>query len=502
MAWIWIISISILFLYLLQELLLPLQRKIKINLPPGPKALPILGHFHLLGKKPHENLCRLAQKYGPIMYAKFGSVPIIVVSSPAAAELFLKTYDHVFCDRPRLEAARYLSYGQKNIVFGKYGPYWRNMRKLCTLELLTNLKIKQFRPMRKAEVDLFVGSLKRAGGGGGAAVDMSARITNLSADMICSLVFGKKYDGDRDLSEKGGLKAVVKMTMEEAGAFNIGDYFPYLRFLDLQGSARRLKVLSKIFDKFLEKIIDEHVANKKEYEEEKDFVDTMMEIIESGKAGFEFDRRNVKAVLLDMLLAGMDTSAATIEWTLSEVIRHPHVMKKLQKEVEEVVGMDQMVEESHLHKLKYLDSVVKETFRLHPVGPFLIHESVEDCVVQGFNIPKQSRIVVNVWAIGRDPNVWTDPESFAPERFHGTDIDLRGHDFMLIPFGSGRRGCPGLQLGLTVIQLVVAQLVHCFDWHLPNGMSPSSLDMTEHLGLVTVRANHLIAIPTYRLIEK
>lgn len=203
-----------------------------------------------------------------------------------------------------------------------------------------------------------------------------------------------------------------------------------------------------------------------------------------------------------MLLAGMDTSAAGIEWTLSEVIKHPQVMKKLQKELQEVVGMDQMVDESHLNKLKYLDSVVKEAFRLHPVGPLLIHHSMEDCVVDGFDIPKQSRVLVNVWAIGRDPNVWTDPEKFSPERFHGINVDFRGHNFMLIPFGSGRRGCPGLQLGLTVVQLIVAQLVHCFDWQLPDNMSPGSLDMTEHFGLVTVRANHLIAIPTYRLHDK
>ncbi|KZV55437.1 hypothetical protein F511_40915 [Dorcoceras hygrometricum] len=435
------------------------------------------------------------------MQTKFGSVRTIIVSSPAAAELFLKTYDHVFCDRPHHEAAYYLSHGQKNIVFGKYGPYWRNMRKLeqCTLELLTSVKIKQFQPMRKSEVGLFVDSLKR-GGAIGAAVDMSVRIANLSADVTCLMVFGKKYE-DKDLNERG-FKAVMKATMEEAAALNIGDYFPYLRFLDLQGSAKRLKGLSKIFDGFLEKIIDEHVERKKEENQAKDFVDTMMEIMESGNAGFEFDRRHVKAVLLDMLLAGMDTSAAAIEWTLSEVIRHPRVMKELQKELQEVVGMDQMVDESHLSQLKYLECVVKEAFRLHPVGPLLIHESMEDCVVDGFDIPKRSRVLVNVWAIGRDPSVWIEPEKFSPERFQGTNMDLRGHSYMLIPFGSGRRGCPGLQLGLTVVQLVVAQLVHCFDWHLPNSLSPGSLDMSEHFGLVTVRANHLMAIPTYRLHEK
>ncbi|KAL0424422.1 UNVERIFIED_CONTAM: cytochrome [Sesamum radiatum] len=175
-------------------------------------------------------------------------------------------------------------------------------------------------------------------------------------------------------------------------------------------------------------------------------------------------------------------------------------MKKLQKELETVVRLDHMVEESHLDKLEYLDFVVKETLRLHPVVPLLIpHESMEDCVIDGFHIPKGSRTMVNIWAIGRDPKVWSDPEVFKPERFIGSNIDLRGHNFQLIPFGSGRRGCPGLQLGLTVVRLAVSQLVHCFDWELPNGMLPSDLDMSEHFGIVTSRAKHLMAIPRYRL---
>ncbi|KAK4382987.1 cytochrome [Sesamum angolense] len=137
--------------------------------------------------------------------------------------------------------------------------------------------------------------------------------------------------------------------------------------------------------------------------------------------------------------------------------------------------------------------------RLHPVGPLLIHEGMEDCEVDGFYIQKKSRVLVNVWAIGRDPDAWTDPETFFPERFLGSNVDVRGRDFQLIPFGTGRRGCPGLQLGLTIVQLMVAQLVHCFDWELPNGMQPSELDMSENFGLITARAKHLMAIPKYRL---
>lgn len=200
-----------------------------------------------------------------------------------------------------------------------------------------------------------------------------------------------------------------------------------------------------------------------------------------------------------MLLAGMDTSAAAVEWALAEVIKNPIVLKKLQKELGEVVGMDLMVEESHLPSLRYLDHVVKESMRIHPVGPLLIHESIQDCQVDEFDIPKKTRVLINVWAIGRDPEAWPDSERFWPERFVESNVDLRGRDYQLIPFGTGRRGCPGLQLGLTTVQLVVAQLVHCFDWELPNGLVGSELDMSEHFGLVTARANHLMLIPTYRL---
>lgn len=203
-----------------------------------------------------------------------------------------------------------------------------------------------------------------------------------------------------------------------------------------------------------------------------------------------------------MLIAGTDTSASAVEWALSELIRHPRCMKKLQKELEQVVGMGRHVEELHLENLDYLDSVVKETLRLHPVVPLLIHESVEDCTLDGYHVPRGSRLVINVLSIGRDPNAWKDdPEMFKPERFREGNVDLRGHDFELIPFGSGRRGCPGMQLGLIVVQLLVAQLVHCFDWELPDGMLPSDLNMDDHFGMVVGREKHLKAIPTYRLLK-
>ena len=201
----------------------------------------------------------------------------------------------------------------------------------------------------------------------------------------------------------------------------------------------------------------------------------------------------------DMLLAGMDTSAGAMEWAMAELIKHPKAMKKLKKELEEVVALNQRVDESHLPSLKYLDCVIKESMRLHPIAPLLPHEAMEDCEVDGYHIPNKSRVLVNLWAIGRDPDAWENPERFHPERFLRSNVDLRGRDFHLIPFVSGRRGCPGLQMGLTVVSLMVAQLVHCFDWELADGTAPQDLDMSDHFGLVMSRANHLKVIPTYKL---
>ncbi|XP_047971037.1 cytochrome P450 71AU50-like [Salvia hispanica] len=496
LTWIWLTVMAILAGSLVT---LVRRRKKTRRLPPGPKGIPILGNLHMLGKNPHQDLHRIAKDHGPIMHMQFGFVPNIIVSSPQAAELFLKTHDLVFASRPPHEASKYLSWDQRNLVFGPYSPYWRNMRKLCTLELLSTLKINSFQPMRREELGLFVESLKEASKLN-STVDLSAKVASLTAEMSCRMVFGKKYD-DKDIDDRG-FKAVIQETMKLGAVPNLGDYFPFLGILDLQGLTRKMKALEKVFDVFFDKVIEDHVRAGDRPEQAKDIVDTMMSIMQSGECEFQFDRCNIKAMMLDLLIGSMDTAAATIEWTLSELLRNPKVMKKLQKELEQVVGLKRIVEETDLNKLEYLNMVVKESFRLHPVAPLLIpHYSMEHIKVNGYDIPKESRILINTYAIGRDPKVWTDPEMFVPERFSGSDIDVWGQHFQLLPFGSGRRGCPGIQLGLIQVRLIVSQLVHCFDWQLPNDMSPKELDMDEEFGLIVSRVNHLMAIPTLRLLN-
>ncbi|KAI3953329.1 hypothetical protein MKW92_024520 [Papaver armeniacum] len=437
----------------------------------------------MLGEAVHQDLHRLSTKYGPIMYLRLGSLPTIVVSSAEAAELFLKTHDLNFASRPFRAAAKYISYDHKGF-FTEYGPYWRNVRKLSTLKLLNHSKIESFRPMRSSEIELLIRSLKDAANLH-EIVDITSKIFALNKDMSSLMVFGKKrVESDHD-----------KKSFHEV--LNI--YIPFVGRFDLQGIVKRLKAVSKVYDDMLDKIIDEHVEVF-DKDNLKDFIDVLLDCMASNDTEFSIGRSNIKAIALDILLGSMDTTATAIDWTLTELIKNPRVMRKVQDELEREAGLDRLVEESDLPKLEYLDMVIKETLRLHPVAPLLLpHESIEDCQVNGFFIPKKSQVIINGWAIGRDPQTWTDPEKFMPDRFVGKDIDVRGCDFQFLPFGSGRRGCPGFSLGYLVVQLVVAQLVHCFDWELPDNMSPDDLDTNEAFSIVMPRSKHLLVIPKYRL---
>ncbi|KAJ4826889.1 hypothetical protein Tsubulata_045247 [Turnera subulata] len=497
-----LIGFLVSLIYLLRTTLWrPNHRNSGPKLPPGPPALPVIGNLHMLGNLPHRALHHLAKRYGPIMSMKLGYVPVIVVSSPQAAELFLKTHDAIFASRPTVQSSLYMSYGAKAMGFTPYGPYWRSVRKFCTLHLFSGSKVEYFAPMRREEIALVVGSLRNAAAAR-EVVDVSAMLREVIGNMTFKLLFGPSGSKEADV------KPLATEFLNLAGAFNISDFVPWLAPLDIQGLSRRMKALSRDMDKVLNKIIDEHENDAQwQKERQRDFIDVMLSLLKESvnsdnEQELKIDRTNMKAIIIDMLAGGFDTAATTIEWTMSELLRHPRVMKCVQEELQSVVGMTRMVTEADLPKLTYLEMVIKESFRLHPVAPFLIpHESMEDITIDGFHIPQKSRIFVNSWAIGRDPNTWSDnAEEFFPKRFEDTNIDVRGQDFRLIPFGSGRRGRPGMQLGLIIVRLVLAQLLHCFNWELPNGMHPTDLDMQEVFGLTTPRANNLLAIPTYRLL--
>ncbi|KAK6921150.1 Cytochrome P450 [Dillenia turbinata] len=479
----------------------------RLTLPPGPQALPLIGNLHTLGNLPHQTLCHLSKQFGSIMSIRLGQVLTIVVSSPQAAELFLKTHDLVFASRPKLQAANSLSYGRKNVAFADYGPYWREIKKLCTIELLSTLKIESFAMVRREEVGSLVQSLKVAAEAE-MVVNLSTKVMALVEDISYRMLFGRR------LEECSELNHAVEEASTLLGTFNLGDVLPLFGLLDLQGINRRTKAARNVMDKILEQIIDEHATNASKNQEKQhtDFTDVMLSIMNETvldnnntshgeDQSRHFDRDNIKAIAFEMLIGGSETTTTAIEWTLSELIKNPKVMTKLQQELENVIGLGKMVHESDLTRCDYLDMVIKESFRLHPVGPFLIpRESVEDITINGHFIPKKSRVMINTWAIGRDEDTWyTKVHEFFPERFANSTIDVRGRHFELLPFGSGRRMCPGIHMAMVTINLVVAQLVHCFHWELPDGVLATNLDMTEKFGLSVRRATELYARPTFRL---
>ncbi|CAB4281265.1 unnamed protein product [Prunus armeniaca] len=326
------IAILLIFLTFLWSLIQrPRHRK-----PPGPWALPVIGNLHMLGNLPHRSLRDLAKKYGPIMSMRLCTKTTIVVSSPEAAELFLKSHDSIFASRPKVQSTDYLFYCTKDMAFSEYGPYWWHMRKLCTLQLLYPSKIETFAPLRREEVGLLVESLKKAVAEG-QVVDLSEEVGELIEDITYRMVLGSKNDDTFDV------KGIIEEMMLLLGAVNIGDYLPFLSPFDFQGLTKRMKRLSKTIDQLLEKIIGEHQEVSKSGQahqghHHKDFVDVMLSLMHqplnpNDEQVYMIDRTNVKAILLDMISGAFDTSATAIVWTLAELLRHPRVMKHLQQEL-------------------------------------------------------------------------------------------------------------------------------------------------------------------------
>ncbi|CAN4126442.1 unnamed protein product [Withania somnifera] len=248
-----------------------------------------------------------------------------------------------------------------------------------------------------------------------------------------------------------------------------------------------------------EEIIQEHVKriSDENRDASEDLVDVLLRVQKRDDLQVPIKDDNLKALILDMFVAGTDTSAATLEWTMTELARHPSVLKRAQDEVRKIAGNRGKVEEFDLQHLHYMKAVIKETMRLHPPVPLLVpRESMDKCIINDYEVPAKTRILINTYAIGRDPESWKNPLEYNPERFLEKDIDFRGQDFKFLPFGGGRRGCPGYALGLATIELTLARLLYHFDWKLPLGVAPQDVDLSEIFGLATRKRVALKLVPT------
>nr|ABM46853.1 flavonoid 3'-hydroxylase [Ageratina adenophora] len=492
-------SISALAFYLL----LNLRTRHPKRLPPGPTPWPIVGNLPHLGTVPHHSLAALATKYGPLMHLRLGFVDVVVAASASVASQFLKSHDANFASRPPNSGAKHIAYNYHDLVFAPYGPRWRMLRKICSVHLFSAKSLDDFRHVRQEEVAILTRVLISAGE---TTVKLGQLLNVCTTNALARVLLGRRVfgDGSRDSDPKADeFKDMVVEMMVLAGEFNIGDFIPALDWLDLQGVTKKMKKLHTRFDSFFNLILEEH----KSYGNSGDLLSTLIGLKDDADAdgeGVKLTDIEIKALLLNLFTAGTDTSSSTVEWAIAELIRHPRLLKQAQEEIDTVVGRDRLVTELDLNQLTFIQAIVKETFRLHPSTPLSLPRiSSEACEVDGYYIPKGSTLLVNVWAIARDPEMWTDPLEFRPSRFlpggEKPNVDVRGNDFEVIPFGAGRRICVGMTLGLRMVQLLVATLVQTFDWELAKGLEPEKLNMDEAYGLTLQRAEQLIVHPKPRL---
>ncbi|KAG5100365.1 hypothetical protein JHK82_045417 [Glycine max] len=464
--------------------------------------LPIIGNLHQLGTLTHRTLQSLAQNNGPLMLLHFGKVPVLVVSTAEAAREVMKTHDLVFSNRPHRKMFDILLYGSQDVVSSSYGHFWREIRSICVFHLLSAKKVQSFGAVREEEISIMMEDIRQCCSSL-MPVNLTDLFFKLTNDIVCRAALGRRYSGE------GGskLREPLNVMVELLGVSVIGDFIPWLERLGrVNGIYGKAERAFKQLDEFFDEVVDEHLSKRDNDgvndEGHNDFVDILLRIQRTNAVGLQNDRTIIKALILDMFGAGTDTTASILGWMMTELLKHPIVMQKLQAEVRNVVGDRTHITKDDLSSMHYLKAVIKETFRLHPPLPLLIpRESIQDTKVMGYDIGIGTQIIVNAWAIARDPSYWDQPEEFQPERFLNSSIDVKGHDFQLIPFGAGRRSCPGLMFSMAMIELVIANLVHQFNWEIPSGVvGDQTMDMTETIGLSVHRKFPLVAvasIPTY-----
>ncbi|MCD7449608.1 hypothetical protein HAX54_000836 [Datura stramonium] len=477
------------------------------RVPEAGGAWPIIGHLHLLsGSKsdqlPHKILSRMAEKYGPIFGMKLGVHQVVVVSDPKIAKECFTTNDLALANRSKSMASEIIGYKEAMFGFSPYGPYWREIRKITTIEFLSTRRIEMLKHIREFEVksaikeiyNNWVKNQSSSNFNGAVKMEMKEWFGDLIMNTMVKMLFGKTYRSNEGEGINKAHKAIRRF-FELMGAFVVADFLPYLRWLDIGGYEKAMKVVAKELDSIVEEWLEEH-KRKRDSEgiksgEEEDFMDVMLSICQNRDM-LEFDDDTViKATCMALLAAGTDTTIVTLTWSLSLLLNNFQALKKVQDELDTQVGKNRWVQESDIKNLVYLQATIKETLRLYPAAPLSVpHESTEDCTISGYDIPKGTRLLVNLWKVHHDPNIWQNPNEFKPERFLTAhkDVDVRGNHFELIPFGSGRRMCPGISLALQVLPFVIAVLLQGFDM---KRLSDEPIDMSESFGLTVLKASPL-----------
>ncbi|XP_022843605.1 cytochrome P450 71A8-like [Olea europaea var. sylvestris] len=491
------VMITLFFLWFLKKFLYrPAAKK---NLPPSPPKLPILGNLHQLSALTHRSLQSLAKKYGPLMLLHFGNKPTLIVSSADAAKEIMKTRDLIFANKPDSSVTRLLMYNGKDVAVAPYGEYWRQLKSIFVLQLLSNKRAQSFHSIREEETALLVKKVSGLVSETSSPVNLSEMFVSLANDVVCRAALGRKY------SEEGNGKKflyLLREISELVAKVSVGEFIPCLSWIErVSGFKARVNKAAKEFDEFLEEIIQGSLdagqdLSGKENGSSENFLDILTAIYKENSIGISIDKDSIKGILVDVFVGGTDTTSTVLEWAMTELIRHPKIMNRLQNEVRGILNGKQNITDADLEKMYFLKAIIKETLRYHSSIPFLTRIASQDVQIMGYDIAAGTMIITNNWAIGRDPESWEEPEKFQPERFLNYPIDFRGLDFQLLPFGAGRRRCPGISFAMATIEFALANLVQKFDWKLPNGDKGEDLDITEHPGITIHRKKPLLAVAT------
>lgn len=483
------------------------QRRRRLPYPPGPKGWPVIGNLGMMDQLTHLGLAKLAKTYGGICHLRLGSLHFVAVSSPEFAKEVLQVQDVVFANRPANISSKYLTYDRADMAFAHYGPFWRQMRKLCVMKLFSRRRAESWDSVRD-EVD---SAVRFVASNIGSPINIGELMFTVTKNIIYRAAFGST---SREAHDE--FVSILQEFSKLFGAFNIADFFPSFTWIDPHGLNPRLAKARQSLDKFIDVVLDDHLKKKEKKktpgnrsnDEETDMVDELLAFYSEetqanldSQTAIKLTKDNIKAIIMDVMFGGTETVASAMEWAMAEMMRSPDDMMRVQEELVDVVGLKRRVEESDFEKLAYLKCVFKEILRLHPPIPLLPHETAEDVIVAGYFIPARSRVMINAWAIGRDPGAWEDPDVFKPSRFLKEGApDYKGSNFEYIPFGSGRRSCPGMQLGVYALEQCVTHLLHCFTWELPDGMKPRNLNMEDMCGLTAPKSTRLVAVPSARLL--
>ncbi|XP_057974035.1 cytochrome P450 CYP82D47-like [Malania oleifera] len=486
----------------------------KLAAPEAAGAWPVIGHLHLLRESqlPHRKLGNMADKHGPIFTIKLGMHRALVVSNPAMARECLTTHDKVFASRTRAVGAEHMGYNYAMFALAPYGPYWRHVRKIAKTHLLSSHLLETLKHVPESQVKAAVNDIYRrwsgasgSGGGGSNAVlvEMSKWFGDINLKVILRMVIG-----ERCLEDGGTADDRFRMALKEffrlMGSFVVGDAIPFLRWLDVGGYEKEMKRTAAELDRVMEEWLEERKGKRPvSAEDGDDFMGVMLSVLERDEAlsrlsDYGVDTVN-KSTCLTLVLGAFDTTTVTLVWALCLLLNNPHTLMKAQQELDAQVGTQQPLQETHMKHLVYIQAIIKETLRLYPAGPLgAPHESIEDCIVGDHHIPAGTRLIVNLWKIHRDPQVWPNPDEFRPERFLTThkDVDVRGQNFELIPFSSGRRMCPGVSLALHVMHFTLANLLHGFEIATPDN---NPVDMGERFGQTMAKATPLEVLLSPRL---